>query len=113
MVVIFCRFIPWLLFSAGSYCGCYLLQVTYRSGYFLEVDPLVVLDQPGLGGLEEGCLASIVEAEDEDEVFVLLAEVLVQPREQGVHPLQDGVASDGWNNEDGKQENSTVGVFES
>ena len=67
---------------------------SYRGGNFLEVDPLVVLHEPGLSGLEEGGLARVIEAEDEDEVLVLLGEVLVQPAQQGVHPLQDGVSSD-------------------
>ena len=67
---------------------------SYRGGNFLQVDPLVVLDEPGLGGLEEGGLARVVQPEDEDEVLVLLREVLVEAAEQGVHPLQDGVSSD-------------------
>ena len=47
--------------------------------------PRPVLSELRLGGLEEGGLAGVVQAEDEHEELVLLRQGLVQPREEGVH----------------------------
>ena len=44
----------------------------------LETAYLVVGRQPGLGGLQEGGLARVVQPQDEHEVLVLLCQVFVQ-----------------------------------
>ena len=50
-----------------------------------QVGPLVVLVEPGLGRLQEGRLARIVQPENKHEEFVLLCEMLVQPGEKCIH----------------------------